>query len=101
MLQRLSYCWRRYKLGCIGAVVLCAIVWVAIFAPLLAPYSPDTQFANGLTDDGSPLAPCARYLLGTDLLGRDLLSRLIYGARTSLVIGIVANGVAVIIGTVL
>jgi peptide/nickel transport system permease protein len=45
------------------------------------------------------MAACARYLFGTDTLGRDLLSRLLYGARTSLMIGLVANGTAVIIGT--
>jgi peptide/nickel transport system permease protein len=101
MLRRLIDCWQRYKLGGIGAIVLAVIVLVAIFAPLISPYPPDTQFADGLTDDGSPLAPGAKYWLGTDLLGRDLFSRLIYGARTSLIIGIVANGVAVLIGTVL
>jgi peptide/nickel transport system permease protein len=48
---------------------------------------------------GAPIAPNSQYLLGTDLLGRDLLSRLIYGARTSLVVGILANGVALLLGT--
>jgi len=49
--------------------------------------------------EGAPLAPNSTFLLGTDLLGRDLLSRLIYGAQTSLIIGIVANGIAILIGT--
>src|SRR3954467_161592 len=49
---------------------------------------PDTQFPDGLSDDGGPLPPGGQFLLGTDLLGRDLLSRLIYGARTSLIIGV-------------
>ena len=48
---------------------------------------------DGLTLEGAPLPPGGAFPLGTDLLGRDLLSRLLYGARTSLVIGIVANGV--------
>ena len=52
-----------------------------------------------MTLEGAPLPPNGRFWLGTDLLGRDLLSRLLYGARTSLVIGVVANGVAVLIGT--
>ena len=73
----------------------------AILAPQLAPYAPDEQFFDGLTLEGAPLPPNARFWLGTDLLGRDLLSRLIYGARTSLLIGVIANGAAVLIGTFL
>jgi peptide/nickel transport system permease protein len=57
------------------------------------------QFEQGLTLQGSPLAPNSEFLLGTDLLGRDLLSRLMYGARTSLFIGLLANGFAVLLGT--
>ena len=91
----------RTALGVIGVIILAVIVLAAMFAPLLAPYPPDKQFADGIGEFGGPLAPTARFLLGTDLLGRDLLSRLIYGARTSLVIGIAANGVAVITGTAL
>jgi peptide/nickel transport system permease protein len=71
----------------------------ATFAPLVAPFAPSEQFRDGLTLQGAPIAPNGNYLLGTDLLGRDLLSRLIYGARTSLIIGIIANGVAVLLGT--
>jgi len=93
--------WRQHKAGVVGAVILAAIVLVAILAPHLAPYPPDTQFPDGIGDDGGPLAPNARFWLGTDLLGRDLLSRLIFGARTSLIIGLVANGAAVVVGTVL
>jgi peptide/nickel transport system permease protein len=91
----------RHKLGYAGAAALLLIVIVAVLAPWIAPFSPDTQFADGLGDDGGPLAPNAIYWLGTDLLGRDLLSRLIWGARTSLIIGIAANGVAVSVGTIL
>lgn len=79
--------------------VLLIIVASAIFAPLLAPYDPNKQFEQGLTLQGSPIAPNSEFLLGTDLLGRDLLSRLMYGARTSLFIGLLANGFAVLLGT--
>jgi peptide/nickel transport system permease protein len=71
----------------------------AIFAPWLTPYDPNTQMFDGLTIEGAPMAPSAQFLLGTDLLGRDLLTRILYGARTSLIIGLVANGVSLIIGT--
>jgi peptide/nickel transport system permease protein len=53
---------------------------------------------DGLTLEGAPLPPSGTFWLGTDLLGRDLATRILYGARTSLIIGIVANGVALLIG---
>ncbi|MBD8554197.1 ABC transporter permease [Rhizobium sp. CFBP 8762] len=81
-----------------GLLIVVIVVGLAIAAPLVAPYSPDEQMFDGLTLEGAPLAPNSQFLLGTDTLGRDLFSRLLYGARTSLVIGLVANGVAVTIG---
>ena len=96
--------WKRLardKLALAGIVVVVVTVLLALLAPWLAPYDPSEQFFDGLTLEGSPLPPSARFLLGTDLLGRDLLSRLIFGARTSLIIGVAANGVAVLVGTLL
>ena len=88
------------KVALISMIVIFIIFAAAIFAPWLAPFSPNEQFKDGLTLQGAPIAPNSTYLFGTDLLGRDLFSRLIYGARTSLIVGILANGVAVILGTV-
>lgn len=82
----------------LALTVIAGVVACALLAPLLAPYAPDDQIFDGLSLDGAPLPPSAQFLLGTDTLGRDLLSRLIYGARTSLLIGLVANGTAVMIG---
>jgi len=82
----------------LGLVVILATIAAAILAPVLSPYDPDVQMFDGLTLEGAPLPPGGAYPLGTDLLGRDLFSRLLYGARTSLVIGVVANGIAVAIG---
>ena len=84
-----------------GLVAILAVVAAAALAPLISPYSPSDQLFDGLTINGAPLPPNRQFLLGTDLLGRDLLSRLIYGARTSLIVGIVANGIAVAIGTLI
>jgi peptide/nickel transport system permease protein len=94
--------WRglvRRPLALAGMVIALAFVVVAIAAPLIAPHSPQEQFFDGLTLEGAPLPPNERFLLGTDLLGRDLLSRMIYGARTSLIVGLLANGIALLVGT--
>jgi len=74
--------------GGVGAAVMLLLVAVGVFAPMLAPTDP---FAV----DGPPLsAPSSAYLLGTDALGRDLLSGIVYGARTSLIL---AGGVALVV----
>jgi peptide/nickel transport system permease protein len=84
----------------LALALILAVVICALGAPWLAPYSPDDQPFDGLSLEGAPLPPSHQYWLGTDTLGRDLLSRLLFGARTSLVIGLVANGVAVAIGMI-
>lgn len=88
----------RRPLAIIGLLLIAIIAGLAFAAPLVAPYDPAEQIFDGLTLEGAPLPPNAQFWLGTDLLGRDLFSRLLYGARTSLIIGIVANGAAVAIG---
>ena len=96
--------WKRFmrdRIGLAGTIVVAIFVVAALAAPWLAPFDPAEQFFDGLTLEGSPRPPNAEFWLGTDLLGRDLLSRLLYGARTSLIIGVVANGTAVAIGTML
>ena len=88
-----------------GMALAALIVLIALFAPLLAPHDPAEQFRDGLTPGGQPIASTlltersSRFLLGTDSNGRDLLSRILYGARVSLIIGVLANTLAVTIGT--
>jgi len=77
----------------IGGITIVLLIILAIFAPWIAPYSYSYQ---NLDIGASP--PSAEHLLGTDVLGRDLLSRLLYGARISLLVGFVATGVALVIG---
>ena len=77
----------------IGGITVLVLIMLAIFAPWIAPYSYSYQ---NLDLGASP--PSAEHLLGTDVLGRDLLSRLLYGARISLLVGFVATGVALVIG---
>ncbi|HEV2503820.1 MAG TPA: ABC transporter permease [Mesorhizobium sp.] len=86
-------------LAVIGLTIIAMTVLGAIFAPWLTAYDPNEQLFDGLTLEGAPLPPNAAFWLGTDLLGRDLLTRILYGARTSLIIGVVANGAALLIGT--
>lgn len=76
-----------------GMVVILVIIAVAVFAPWIAPYDPDEM---SMFDTLSPMS--WDHLLGTDTLGRDLLSRIIFGARTSLLISFVAVGSASIVG---
>ena len=91
----------RRKTALFGLMVIAVVVTAAVLAPLVAPHDPGEQFFEGLTLEGAPLPPNGQFWFGTDLLGRDLLSRLIYGAQTSLIIGVVANGLAVVIGAVI
>jgi peptide/nickel transport system permease protein len=96
--------WKRFRrdgLAVFGLATIAVLVAAAISAPWIVPYDPSEQFFDGLTLEGAPLPPGERFWFGTDTNGRDQFSRLLYGARTSLLIGIVANGIAVLIGTTL
>lgn len=84
---------RRNKLAMLGLAIVIALILIALFAPLLAPYDPIARIKAD-----SLLAPSSVHLFGTDLLGRDILSRVIYGSRISIEIGIIAVGISVIIG---
>lgn len=98
------YVWKRFRrdpFALAGIAIIVLVTLSAFAAPLIAPFDPAEQFFDGLTLQGAPIAPGGNFLLGTDLLGRDLFSRLLYGARTSLIIGVAANGAAVLVGTAL
>ena len=83
----------RNKAAMFGACILLVLILCAALAPWIAPYSYSFQ---NLELGASP--PSAAHILGTDVLGRDLLSRILYGARISLLVGFVATGVALVIG---
>ncbi|HEX2765124.1 MAG TPA: ABC transporter permease [Candidatus Limnocylindria bacterium] len=83
-----------------GAIVATAIVLLAIGADVVARYDPNIAIrGSGLSADGRPVGPSEEFWLGTDRLGRDYASRLLHGARTSLIVALGANAVAALIGT--
>jgi|SRR5579863_1465406 len=97
---------RRHRLAIAGAVVLSLLVLSAVFSGILSPYDPN--FIDNVHWQGNPLPPCFQdatqcggHVLGSDELGRDLLSRLLFGARISLQVGIYTVLVELAIGVVL
>jgi ABC-type dipeptide/oligopeptide/nickel transport system permease subunit len=89
--------WRTDWFFRLGLVLVALVVCAAAFAPWLAPYSPVT----GDLQHAYLLRPGARFLLGTDTQGRDVLSRVLYGARLSLLVGVISQAVAVSLGVLL
>ena len=96
--------WRRFrrdKVALLGAAIVLVMILLAIFAHQIAPYDPSFEDPNGTTALGAPLPPSPGHWLGTDSDGRDTLSRIIFGAQVSLLVGLVGNGVAGLIGLLL
>lgn len=86
--------WRKApKLGLVGLGILGVLLFVAVAAPILAPYDPNTQVAQPFSPPG------LEHPLGTNDIGQDILSNLIFGARVSLIVGITAAAAATVIGT--
>jgi oligopeptide transport system permease protein len=83
----------RNKAAVVSAIFILLLILAAVFAPIVAPYGYDTVNFAAITAEPSP-----EYLLGTDALGRDMLSRLIYGARVSLMVSFIAQFVIILVG---
>ena len=94
-LQTVFRRFRRHRLAMVSLVVLIVLVGSALLAPWIAPYDPDAIVG---TFSG---APCREFLLGTDQIGRDVLSRLLYAMRISLLVGVMATVISTVIGVVL
>lgn len=95
-LRRFSRVFFSRPLVVLGSIVIFIFIITAIFAPWLAPYDPYEQDLDNIL-----LQPCKSHLLGTDVLGRDTLSRLIYGSQTAILVGVVALSIAATIGMLL
>ena len=92
---------RRNPGAIIGAVIVAAFILVALLAPVIAPYEPaGSQWINQVTPGDVP-GPSPGHLLGLDAFGSDLFTQLIYGARQSLIIGVVSTGLGLLGGAVL
>lgn len=88
--------WMEYmknRLLLAGIIIIASFSAVAVFAPWISPYDP-----AAIDQDNLLMAPSGSHVLGTDSLGRDLFSRIVYGARISLSVGLIAVGIATIIG---
>jgi ABC-type dipeptide/oligopeptide/nickel transport system permease subunit len=99
--------WRRFRSDRVAmgsAIFIILLILVAIFAPLVVSAlglpGPNVQDTNALDAFGSPTGPSSAHPFGVDQLGRDVLSRVIYGARVSLTVGIVGTALAALVGTV-
>jgi peptide/nickel transport system permease protein len=83
---------RQNPIGSIGIAIILLVILVAIAAPVISPYKPTSQDAKRL------LPPSGQYYLGTDELGRDVFSRIVFGSRISLQVGIIAVTIAFVLG---
>jgi peptide/nickel transport system permease protein len=87
---------KRNRLALVGGAIVAVLVILAVLAPVIAPWDPHRPDIRKILDP-----PSAKHWLGTDSLGRDVLSRMLYGARVSLAVGFVSVGIATMIGIVL
>ena len=87
---------RRNRLAVIGGIVTACLFALALAAPLISPWDPNRPDVKKILD-----APSRKHLAGTDQIGRDVLSRMLYGARVSLAVGFVSVGIATLIGVML
>jgi peptide/nickel transport system permease protein len=92
--------WRRFRsnrIAVIGSIFVLLLILIAIFAPWIAPYHPSNDIFSGMRG----VSPTSEHPLGFDHLGRDLLSRVIFGSRVALIVGLVSTGIAVVLGVII
>ena len=87
---------RANKAALLGLILICLIILMAVFAPLITHYDP-----NAIDLASMRLSPSLKHFFGTDDLGRDVFARILYGARTSLMIGFIPSFISLVLGTVL
>jgi ABC-type dipeptide/oligopeptide/nickel transport system permease subunit len=92
---------RKNKGALLGLALVSFVCLTALVGPLFAPHDPDQQFAEALDNVGAPVGPTTRFPLGGDPIGRDELSRLLYGGQVSMQVAFFATGLAVLIGVLI
>lgn len=95
-LKSLKQLVRRNRVGIIGGVCIAVVIIVALFAPVISPYDPDAMQVTKRNQE-----PNSEHPMGTDRFGRDMLSRVIYGARVSLWVGVISVGIGAVGGLIL
>lgn len=96
--RRLWYNFSRNPLNVFGLIMILLIVIIAIFAPLISPYPESAR--KGVNFSEASLAPSWKYWCGTDVIGRDILSRIFFGFRSSLILGLIIMSISLPIGVV-
>lgn len=92
---------KQYPLVYVGSAIVIFMMLIAILAPWISPHDPTQIYNNALNDQGIPVGPSAKFPLGADGNGRDVLSRVIWGGRVSLLIGLLSMVINLVVGTVL
>ena len=87
---------RKHRLAMAGLVLFFVLVLVAAFASYIAPYAPNEQNRGDAL-----MAPCAKHIFGSDEFGRDVFSRVLFGARMSLLVGVISVSIALVVGVIL
>ncbi len=95
MTQLIWHAYRRHKPAMVGTAIILIFALSAIFAPYISPWDPEKINLDAMLEP-----PSVKHLMGTDELGRDLLTRILYGGRVSLSIGVMAMALAVIVGAI-
>ncbi len=83
------------KIGRIGLIGVCIVILIALFAPVIAPYNPTEMFPQIRNE------PVKQFIMGTDNYGRDVFSRIVYGARVSIIVGLISVGIGASLGIIL
>lgn len=91
---RMWYTFKKRKVSILGLIIIAIYIFIALFAHFIAPYDPIKQDLSSMLQE-----PSSKHLFGTDEVGRDILSRIVYGTRLSLRVGFMAVGIGMVIGT--
>ncbi|MGV3487784.1 MAG: ABC transporter permease [Tuberibacillus sp.] len=99
--NKLIKTFRKYPMIPIGGFMVLVLLILAFFAPVFATHPPNHQYSSGISEIGAPVKPNSEFIMGADTVGRDVYSRVIYGTRVSLEVGVFASLISIFIGVTL